>query len=197
MKKENALIVFQKNEVLGKVKSRLAVTIGEEKALNVYRMLLDLTYSQVAKLSSSDIFVYYSDEIGDRSFHFPVTKRIQKGQNLGHRMAVAFEEVFLSGYQKTVIIGTDCPEISAELLEQAFGVLDQKDAVIGPALDGGYYLLGMCRFNESLFQNMPWSSSEVTAQTIEKLNLHKISFGLLKTLRDIDTEEDLTTIFPK
>lgn len=197
--RNSALIIFQKNAVLGKVKSRLAATIGEKKALEIYKLLLLHTYREIEKLEGIDISIFYSDFIEEISFVQikPVFTEIQIGEDLGEKMSNAFRFLFEKGYQKVIIIGTDCPEIKSTDIQDAFQSLEKNEVCIGPALDGGYYLLGMCRYYESLFQNIPWSSSEVTKMTLEILNLGQISFELLKTLRDIDTEEDLIAIFPK
>ena len=199
MNNENALIVFQKNAVLGKVKSRLAATIGEEKALEIYKSLLLHTFGEINKLKGIDTSIFYSDfiEFDSESAYKAEYKEIQVGGDLGERMSNAFRKLFQEGYKKVVIIGTDCPEIQSSDIDAAFRSLEKNEVCIGPALDGGYYLLGMRRFHECLFQNIPWSSSEVTAKTKEILISRQISFDLLKTLRDIDTEEDLIAIFPK
>ena len=197
MNNENALIVFQKNAVLGKVKSRLAATIGEEKALEIYKSLLLHTYSETRKLNGIDTWIFFSDFIEPESGYMAEYKETQIGEDLGERMSNAFQKLFQKGYKKVVIIGTDCPEIQSSDIDAAFQSLEKKEVCIGPALDGGYYLLGMRRFNESLFQNIPWSSPEVAKITLEILNFDQVSYELLKTLRDIDTEEDLIAFFPK
>lgn len=199
MKNENALIVFQKNAVLGKVKSRLAATIGEKKALEIYLSLLLHTYRQIEKLENTDISIFYSDFVEENSFgHFkPDFEEVQLGVDLGERMSNAFLSLFQKGYKKVIIIGTDCPEIKTADIKDSFQALEKKEVCIGPAMDGGYYLLGMCQFYGALFQNMPWSSSEVSKRTLEILNRDQISYELMKMLRDIDTEEDLIAIFPK
>jgi uncharacterized protein len=199
MKNENALIVFQKNAVLGKVKSRLAATIGEEKALEIYQSLIRHTYSQLSNLQDLDIAVFFSDFVEEsiEMDFIPNFKVTQVGEDLGEKMADAFQFLFQKGYRKVIIIGTDCPEITVEVISEAFLILNEKEVCIGPALDGGYYLLGMCRMNEFLFQNIAWSTSEVASKTMELLKKHQMSYGLLKTLRDIDTEEDLHAFFPK
>lgn len=199
MKNENALIVFQKNAVLGKVKTRLAATVGDQRALEIYQALLKHTYTQIQELEETDIAIFYSDFIEKsplEKFEADI-EEIQVGVDLGEKMSNAFQNLFQKGYEKVVIIGTDCPEIKTADIEAAFRSLDKNEVCIGPAFDGGYYLLGMREFYESLFQNIPWSSSEVTAKTTEKLNLQNLSFELLKTLRDIDTEDDLTADFLK
>jgi rSAM/selenodomain-associated transferase 1 len=199
MKNKNALIVFQKNAVLGKVKSRLAATIGEKKALEIYQSLVRHTYLEISKLEDVDVVIFFSDFLENNAVagFKPYLLEIQVGEDLGKRMSNAFQKLFQKGYQKVIIIGTDCPEITAKDISEAFMSLEKKEVCIGPALDGGYYLLGMCGYYEALFQNIPWSSSEVTKITLEILNFHQVSYELLKTLRDIDTEEDLIAIFPQ
>lgn len=199
MKNENALIVFQKNAVLGKVKTRLAATVGDQRALEIYQALLKHTYIQIQELEETDIAIFYSDFIEKsplEKFEADI-EEIQVGVDLGVKMSNAFQNLFQKGYKKVVIIGTDCPDIKSEDINAAFLSLEKKEVCIGPALDGGYYLLGMRQFYGSLFQNIPWSSSEVSKKTLEILNRDQISYELLKTLRDIDTEEDLIAIFPK
>jgi uncharacterized protein len=197
--RKSALVIFQKNAVPGKVKTRLAATVGEKKALEIYLSLVEHTYSQIRNLRNTDIFIYYSDYLEENPnqglphFH----QEVQSGNDLGERMHNAFQDLFQKGYNQIVLIGTDCPEITTEDIETAFQILEQEDVCIGPALDGGYYLIGMRRFYNFLFEKIAWSTSEVLNQTLEKLKLHKANFELLRILRDIDTEEDLDAIFPK
>jgi len=187
-----ALIIFSKNPKAGKVKTRLAATIGNEAALTVYHQLLAHTVS-IATPLPVDKFVFYSDhvieqDIWDNSRFF---KEAQKGNDLGERMQHAFQSVFQKGYGKIVIIGTDCLELTTEILVDAFSTLQLKDVVIGPAHDGGYYLLGVKELNSTLFENMSWSTDKVQKETMAKCdNLH-LEYFLLPMLRDIDKEEDL------
>ena len=107
-------------------------------------------------------------------------------------MSTAFKEILQEkGCKKCIIIGTDCPEIDATLIENAFGVLKEKDIVIGPCKDGGYYLLGMSRPASDLFVDIDWSTDRVFEQTMEKIRENNLSCSILKTLVDIDTIEDL------
>lgn len=197
--RNSALIIFEKNAVQGKVKTRLAATIGEERALQVYKQLVMHTHTQIQQLENVDRVIFFSDFIEKSPLQMfqPEFEEIQAGGDLGERMSNAFQSLFQRGYKKVIIIGTDCPEIKTAHIETAFRSLEKNEVCIGPALDGGYFLLGMRRFYESLFQNIPWSSSVVTAKTTEKLNLQNISFELLKTLRDLDTAEDLSADFLK
>ncbi|RZS98144.1 TIGR04282 family arsenosugar biosynthesis glycosyltransferase [Cecembia calidifontis] len=188
-----AIIVFQKNLVLGRVKTRIAQQLGNEKALEIYRVLVQKTHEQLAQLTDWDVFLYYSDfleAVGWKPKEGKISYRLQKGEDLGAKMRVAFDEVFLEGYQKVLIIGTDCPEITAKILNEAAAELEHHDVVFGPAMDGGYYLLGMKKTQDGLFQNIPWSTDSVLEISIQYLKQNQISFQTIRTLTDIDTAED-------
>lgn len=191
---ENALIIFVKNPRQGKVKTRLAKAVGDDRALEVYNELMEVTAREVSKVTSADCFVFYShflpekDEIWKDEY---VIKEVQEGEGLGERMKNAFYHLFEQGYERVAIIGSDLPELTHELIEQAFSELDEVDVVIGPAKDGGYYLLAMKELLPQLFEDKSWSTDAVFDDTIEDLiNLKKI-WHELPILNDIDTEEDL------
>jgi rSAM/selenodomain-associated transferase 1 len=186
------LLIFVKNSVKGQVKTRLARSLGESKALEIYRKLLQVTKKVTASLSVVKQ-VWYSDSIIEHDIwdkeHY--TKFKQQGQNLGTRMSRAFQQSFKQNYTKVVIIGSDCADLNDSHLNEAFQALDTHDVVIGPAEDGGYYLLGMTHFIPDLFEDIPWSQPTVYETTIRKLmNLSK-SFHLLPALNDIDDLDDL------
>jgi hypothetical protein len=187
---ENALIIFTRNPELGKVKTRLARTIGDIKALQVYENLI-LHTSLVTQDLAFDKFVFYSDAItmGDVWDDTRYQKRLQKKGDLGKKMLASFREVFKIGYQKVVIIGCDVFDLRADHLRQAFIHLDTYDCVVGPAEDGGYYLLGMKTLHRSLFANKHWGGATVLAETLAALTSYKVA--QLETLNDIDTIEDL------
>lgn len=192
MNNKQLLMIFTKNPELGKCKTRLASTIGNEAALQVYEQLLDYTVD-FAKKVNAEKYVYYSKDIqnNDRWDESVFDKKIQVEGNLGVKMATAFKENFDSGFEKIVIIGSDCAEISEEDIQNAFQALDESEVVIGPAIDGGYYLLGMRTFIPSLFQDKSWSTPDLINETISTLKKQHISFSLLKEKSDIDFEEDL------
>lgn len=191
MSHPNALIIFAKNPVYGKVKTRLAATIGEEAALNVYKHLLERCRLITEKLSA-DKFVFYSDHVPpDDIWDAAYIRSKQEGHNLGERMQNAFQEVFDEGYKKVVIIGTDCPSLTEEIIEEAFNKLEQLDVVIGPAKDGGYYLLGMISIQPELFKRITWSTEEVLQQTLNACNHSTLTTYLLPELSDLDDENDL------
>ena len=191
-KGKNLLIIFYRNPELGKVKSRLAVTIGEERALAIY--LLMAAHARTTALTIPvDKVVYYSRFIDteDNWSNSDFQKRLQHGEDLGEKMKHAFEESFSVGYESVCIIGTDCLELTKDILKEAFESLKHQDAVIGPAADGGYYLLGMNRMIPELFGNKKWGTSTVCENTIEDLKLLQRSYHLLPVLHDVDSELDL------
>lgn len=188
MKKE-VLLVFQKNEVLGKVKTRLAASMGEKQALEIYQHLLAKTYLALRDISVS-ITTYFSEFIPDNPIHTAENKVVQVGNDLGERMKNAFAENFESGVEKVVLIGTDCPGLEGVYLVRAFEALDQSDLVLGPAQDGGYYLIGMKRRADFLFEGISWSTEWVLSQTLALAAAQGLQTHLLPVLEDIDTLED-------
>ena len=185
-----ALIIFIKNPVLGRVKTRLAETVGKARALEIYRLLLAHT-RRVALAVEVDRLLYYSRYI-DRADEWPAPpfqKFRQEGADLGARMADAFDRT-LRDYEKAVLIGSDCAELTPAILRTAFRRLDEYDLVIGPAVDGGYYLIGLRHPTPALFRQMTWSTAEVLSETLQRAEgLGKSSYRLPE-LSDIDTEAD-------
>jgi uncharacterized protein len=191
----NALIIFIKNSELGKVKTRLAATVGNDKALAVYQQLLQYTHAIVQPVPANK-FVYYSShiEVADIWSNEHFQKKIQQGNTLGERMCNSFKEVFKEGYHNTCIVGSDCPGITTEIIEQAFQLLQTSELVIGPAIDGGYYLLAIKKMHPELFDNINWSTSAVLQQTLDACRLLRLSVAMLPELADIDDETDLAAL---
>jgi rSAM/selenodomain-associated transferase 1 len=191
-KSESLLIIFYKNPRLGKVKTRLAATVGDAKALEVFRALADHTCS-VTKSLECDRAVYYSDEIELGDLWSPETfmKHVQQGDDLGERMKNAFLDDFKKEYTSVCIIGTDCAELTSDIIRQGFQCLRTADAVIGPAQDGGYYLLGMKEMFPAVFENKRWSTQSVLADTMRDFESAGLMAVRLPVLRDVDTSEDL------
>jgi len=191
MKEEGALIIFQKKPESGKVKTRLAKTIGNKKAVEVYDYLLKHTHQQVARLDIA-VFVYFEREVQPE---FLLKRKyygsLQSNGNLGNRMKNAFDEVMGKGYQSVLIIGTDCLEISPDLLRKALQALESNDLVIGPAHDGGYYLLGMNKLHPTLFEGMNWSTPTVFDDTMKAAAELGLKVEVLQRLSDIDVYEDM------
>jgi len=188
---KRALIIFAKNEVLGKVKTRLAATTGNDKALSVYKTLVEHTHS-ITRVLPVKKKLYYSDFIEQKDTweNEVFEKNLQQGLDLGMRMYNAFEKVVDEGYEDASIIGTDCMELSSGIIMKSFEYLIFFDVVIGPAKDGGYYLLAMKSAHKELFENIIWSTENVLQQTLEICDQQGLSVQLLEELSDIDNEED-------
>lgn len=193
--KDRLLMIFVKNPEIGKVKTRLADTIGDEKALEIYRSLLTHT-REISEDVQAQKAVFYHEYItvDDLWAHDDYEKFLQHGESLGDKMSQAFESAFDAGYKQVVIIGSDCLEINAEIISHAFHVLESKDAVVGPASDGGYYLLGMKKLHDSLFRDKRWSEEDVLLDTVIDLKKADLDYELLDTLSDIDVASDLESV---
>lgn len=179
------LIIFVKNPIPGSVKTRIAQSVGNDKAVTVYRHLLQHT-QQLTRMAPWHRTVYYGDFINPNDGWNGYEKYQQTGDDLGQRMYQAFQERFRAGATRVVIIGSDCLEITINHLKDAFKALHTHEVVIGPATDGGYYLLGMSRLLPFVFENKPWSQPELFAKTITDLEEQTISYFLLEQLSDID-----------
>ena len=190
--KSEVLLIFIKNLQVGQVKTRLAATVGDQKAYNVYQQLLALTKSTADQLSCYRQLWYsqFVDENDDWE-STAYNKKLQQGNDLGERMKFAFANAFEAGFERAVIIGSDCAELQPKHISKAFRSLYNYDLVIGPSQDGGYYLLGMNTLHPQLFDDMEWSTSSVYQDTIRRIESLSLSYKNLPTLNDIDTEEDL------
>jgi rSAM/selenodomain-associated transferase 1 len=184
--------VFIKNSELGHVKTRLAKTVGDENALRIYKALIEKTKEQIKDVTAQKS-IYYSSYIDnyDQFASDEYAKRLQMGDDLGERMKNTFEAAFNQGAEKAVIIGSDCWQLTEEVLNEAFSALDKSDFVIGPAVDGGYYLMGMSTFIPEVFNEKEWSTSNVLVDTLLDVQNKGLSHQILRTLSDVDYEEDL------
>jgi rSAM/selenodomain-associated transferase 1 len=192
-KHKNLLLIFTRNPELGKAKTRLAKTVGDETALEIYKFLLERT-RDISSQVNSDKAVYYSVKIRENDIWDK--KKFQKyqqfGEDLGIRMQNAFKNGFETGYEKVMIIGSDLYDLSSKNIEKAFTELDKNDVVIGPAEDGGYYLLGMNSLQENVFHNKEWGTETVRENTLTDLKDKKVK--LLGIKNDIDVYEDIVNI---
>jgi len=187
---DTLVIVFCKNSLIGKVKTRLAKSIGGLNALKIHDLLVSKTIS-VLKQIENDVVVFHSDFIpNDNKWSFTKFQKIQNGKDLGVRMKKAFEWGFEVGYQKICIIGTDLWTVEEKIFRETFIALKKIDIIFGPAKDGGYYLLGLKKINYSIFNLNSWGTSKVLDDTVKKIdNTETVCY--LQELNDIDTEEDL------
>jgi len=190
---KNALLVFTRNPELGKVKTRLAATVGEKSALEIYKFLISHIV-EVSEKITADKYVYYSENIqtNDAWDDTVYRKKLQHGNDLGLRMLNAFKQLFKMGYQKVVIVGSDIYELTSQDIKDAFTALETSDFVLGPAKDGGYYLLGMKHLKAEVFKNKNWGTATVFEDTITDLKNEKVS--LLPVKSDVDVVEDIENI---
>ncbi|MFM9983702.1 MAG: TIGR04282 family arsenosugar biosynthesis glycosyltransferase [Flavobacteriales bacterium] len=188
MREKNTLIVMARPPELGKVKTRLAAAIGEEKTLRIYIVLLEKVKSIATQIDAKTAIFWTHYPVPVDFAHF--NNHIQSAGDLGAKMHSAFNTISLSTNAPMVMIGTDCYDLNSEIATTAFEALDRVDVVIGPAMDGGYYLIGMKQVHQDLFQSMPWSTSLLLETTIARMRELQLSFILLPKLRDIDEVTD-------
>jgi uncharacterized protein len=200
-----ALIIFIKNPIKGQVKTRIARTTGDERALEIYLELSKITRENAVILRGVDVYLFYSDFINyeDEWSNNHFKKEVQTGSDLGERMLNAFNLV-LKKHNFACIIGSDCPTLSVEILQNSFEKLTHFDTVLGPSTDGGYYLLGIKNKEKStrndgfnlkkalkcLFYDMVWSTSDVLQNTLKRIKQNNQTVFLLPELTDIDEETD-------
>ncbi|MBK9254023.1 MAG: TIGR04282 family arsenosugar biosynthesis glycosyltransferase [Saprospiraceae bacterium] len=184
------LIIFIKNPVKGTVKTRLARGSNDDYALNVYHYLLDKTRKSTENLALEKRLYYSNTQESADLWHPDVYKKfVQASGDLGYKMKKAFEVSF-DLERKVVIIGSDCPDLTEKIINEAFNQLNKFDIVVGPSPDGGYYLIGMKTFFPFLFTDIEWSTSKVLKQTLTKIREQNLTYFLLPELNDIDTMED-------
>ena len=187
---KDLLLIFTRNPELGKCKTRLAATIGDDSALEIYKFLLQHTVNITKDLKVAKQ-VYYSEAIWKHDI-WPneiYKKGLQEGIDLGDRMSLAFRRGFDEGFERIIIIGSDMHDLSLKDLENAFDMLMEHDFVVGPANDGGYYLLGMRALNEELFKNKTWGGDTVLSSTLNDLKGEKVA--QLEVRNDVDVYEDI------
>ncbi len=194
---KKALIIFVKNPIPGNVKTRIARSVGDQRAAEIYIELLRHTRREVLKCETNR-FVYYGDHINpsDLWTSAKFVKRMQRQSDLGARMHRALQEV-LTNHDSAVIIGSDCLDMNAVYIEEAFTALQSSDLVIGPTYDGGYALIGLNKTEPSLFQDIEWSTERVYQQTIKAANKKGLKVNSLKKVQDIDYYQDWLKYHPK
>lgn len=191
------ILIFVKYPEPGSVKTRLAKNIGSESAALLYRNMAEGIIYDLSKLTQYRKIIFFDPpERRNEVTHWLKISGLsfvaQEGNSLGERMSNAFGHAFSIGAEKAVVVGTDCPQITAQTIINAFEKLETSEAVIGPSHDGGYYLLGMRRLILELFHDIDWSTNLVFDQTMKKLRHNGIKSECLEMLRDVDTIEDLS-----
>lgn len=182
----NLLIIFSKTSTVGKVKTRLAKQLGTDKALEIHNRLFTHTLDLASKSGIPSLIYLNKNPSEPMPFEF----KTQKGEDLGKKMHNSFEDE-LAETEKVCIIGSDCLELNTSDLNLAFQQLSYHDVVLGPANDGGYYLIGLKNPNQNLFADISWGSSSVMKETIAKCNENNLTYYLLEPHNDIDRPEDV------
>ncbi|MGA0402471.1 MAG: TIGR04282 family arsenosugar biosynthesis glycosyltransferase [Flavobacteriaceae bacterium] len=197
-----ALAIFCKTPERGFVKTRLAASVGDQKALEIYLELLKITDQETKPFSSSrHLFLLSALEDSIEKMRSTLQQQdlfidpkinfaVQQGEDLGLRMFAAFKNLF-KNHRSVVLIGCDLPDLTSALISKAFDALQSNDLVIGPSCDGGYYLIGLKKEMPDLFKEISWSSEKVLKQTLERAERLSLKVQLLEKLRDIDTLDDL------
>ena len=193
---DRCVLFFIKNPEKGKVKTRLGSVIGDKMAVKLYkRFLLEMlstlnrgTFLFYVCFHPEDSLNDLKNWLGEDYLYTP-----QIGENLGEKMKNAFIEAFSMKFKRVLLIGSDIPDLPLEFIDEAFKSLDEKDAVIGPSVDGGYYLIGFKdkTFLPRAFEKIPWSTERVFDETMKVLENQKLTVHALQPLRDIDTIDDL------
>lgn len=195
--KEKRLIIFARYPTPGRAKTRLIPALGADGAAILYRRLTEETLGHARESAREGgvlLEVHYrggnrrlmGEWLGEDLLY-----RRQRGRDLGSRMDNSFASAFGRGVEAAIIIGTDCPDLNARVMTDAWGALGMNDLVLGPAKDGGYYLIGLRRRIPELFIDMPWSSESLLARTLETAARLGLNVAQLATLSDVDNPEDL------
>lgn len=192
----NCVVLFIKEPIRGRVKTRLAAAVGADCTVELYKCFVEDIVSMLEGLSlvtccccdSSGGAETLGDWLGRQHSYLA-----QSGGDLGRRMANAFRDTFAAGFSKAVLIGSDLPDLPCGIIRQAFAALDVHDAVIGPSSDGGYYLIGFAapRSLLGVFEDVPWGTDCVFARTMEILNGRGIRTCVLPRWHDVDTWSDV------
>jgi hypothetical protein len=197
MKSPNVLLYFVKYPEPGRVKTRLAQAVGDAEAARLYREVVESNLSELGTLPPESVSLVVTFDPPEREkevrawlsndhLYFP-----QKKGELGERLGWAFEALFGHGAKKVLAVGSDTIGLRASLIEEACEALNRSDLVLGPAKDGGYYLIGLSRPEPRLFENIPWSTPEVFNRTVACAKACELSYTLLEELEDLDQVENL------
>lgn len=197
----NLLIIFVKYPQPGLVKTRLAKDAGKQNAAGLYRLFVEALLKRTEDKNYRRMLFYtpLDKESGVKKwlagngleFH------PQKGKDLGERLCGCFTYGFTGPAQRVVTIGTDCPMIDREIINSAFAALESKHCVLGPSLDGGYYLIGLSLLEEEIFKGICWGTKNVFNQTLRRIRATKMNYHILKPLFDIDTYQDAALLKEK
>lgn len=186
--KNNLLVIFAREPVPGRVKTRLAKDVGAEAAAALYDLMLRHVVNSVMS-PQYDLIICKTPESGRACFEGLAPGALitdQSPGDIGEKMSGVFREEFARGYRKICIIGTDCPGVSSSGIQRAFDLLGKRELVLGLSFDGGYYLVGLSAFHPELFEGISWSTGSVFSETVGKARFLGIGYALLSVRGDID-----------
>lgn len=192
----NHLVVFARWPEAGKVKTRLMPPLSPEQARDLHQAMLLDALEAGREAGADRRYLYWADPPSDRPWSDAAreagyVESLQRGRDLGARLEAAFDDLLTSPAARVVVMGTDCPELSRALLDEAFHRLEDHDLVLGPTDDGGYYLVGLARPAPQLFRNVRWGSATVLATTLARARDDGLRTAQLAALADVDTPADL------
>ncbi|PNX53058.1 MAG: hypothetical protein BV458_06435 [Thermoplasmata archaeon M9B2D] len=187
----NALIIFAKFPDRG-VKTRLKGFLSEQKRIILYEFLLSSTVKKLSSCDGVDVYLCFTPrEREDYFLKYGLRLFPQSDGDLGMKMFEAFRYVLNIGYQKAVLVGTDIPTLTQKIVMDSLYLMERDDVVFGPALDGGYYLIGMKKNYSDIFRGIKWSSPSTLSESFTKAQECGLKIGFVDALSDIDTIEDL------
>jgi rSAM/selenodomain-associated transferase 1 len=190
----NRVAIFARWPAAGRVKSRLSPALPATLACDLYRAMLEDTLQAVADSGVRERFLFWADSPRERdAFADPngVVVRSQQGPGLGERLGQAFDELLAGPEDRAVVVGADCPDLEPTIIREAFDLLESRDVVVGPASDGGYFLIGLRRAAPRLFEGVAWGTGRVLDQSLERAKRSGLATALLGGLADLDTPDDL------
>ena len=191
--KDNAVILFARDPILGQVKTRLSPSFDDETILKLYICFVEDSLEKIRQVDNVECFVGISPDNHSGFFagieSFGMSLFVQRGKNLGDKMRQAFVDRFAEGYKKVVIIGSDSPSLPVSYINKALA--SEKDLVLGPSTDGGYYLIAMSGKVSEVFSGVAWGTKNVLDETLEKIKGTNVSLELLPIWYDIDSPDDL------
>ena len=198
--KENAIILFLKLPSKGKVKTRLGKDLGPDLVLALYKAFINDILNICSTVSADTLIAYAPDSEAEKEYKTLLSKHtsfMQRGCNLGERMFNAFTDAYSRGYKKCVLIGSDIPGITNNIISEACSMLDKYDIAIGPSADGGYYLIGntIKSNSDQYYKDIEWSRPDVYEKTKNRIELPGYSMSRLATLNDIDDIHDLIEFY--
>ena len=201
MHDKSIVLLFIKAPFKGRVKSRLAAAVGEEAALELYKNFILDIIDALSTFGYPFRVCFYPPDAEEAITTWLVGHPAapQDGNDLGERMELAFKKIFSEGFTSAILIGSDIPDLTPAVFHEAFESLNENDAVIGPAADGGYYLIGFNRrsFLPRIFRGIPWSTDTVFRETMDILKESSLRVHLVPQWKDVDTLEDLQAFFDR